>query len=170
LRSDLYDAASGLSAIVATVTNSVGAQVDAQDVVYSRALMGGGFAASVVYSLPDTASFHQDVVFVGFDPGFNPTNWGFAESSTNTLRVQIITEFYSNPPAPLMIERPLYIEQDQTSPSQHGVARCHRLHAGLRRLRVWAGANFRCVHQWKHRGRIAGGQGLCHLQWPDVLN
>jgi hypothetical protein len=107
----LYDAASGLSAIVATLTNSTGVLVDPQDVVFERALVGGGFAASVVYSLPDTGSFHQDVVIVGFDPGFNPTNWGFAETSTNTLQIQIITEFY-DPPQPIMIERPLYIEQN----------------------------------------------------------
>ncbi len=109
----LYDAASGQSVIVATLTNTTGALVDAQDVVYNRALVGGGFSASVVYSLPDTASFHQDVVFTGFDPGFNPTNWGFAESSTNTLQIQIFTEFY-NPPQPIMIERPIYIEQNPT--------------------------------------------------------
>jgi hypothetical protein len=107
----LYDAASGLSAIVATLTNTTGVQVDAQDVVYDRALVGGGFAASVVYSLPDTGSFHQDVVFTGFNPGFNPTNWGFAESSTNSLQIQIITEFY-NPPQPLMLTNPIYIEQN----------------------------------------------------------
>lgn len=107
----LYDAASGFSAIVATLTNSTGVLVDPQDVVYDRALVGGGFAASVVYSLPDTASFHQDVVFVGFDPGFDPTNWGFAESSTNTLQIQIITEFY-DPPQPQMVMRPIYIEQN----------------------------------------------------------
>jgi hypothetical protein len=107
----LYDAASGLSAIVATLTNTTGVLVDPQDVVYDRALVGGGFAASVVYSLPDTGSFHQDVTFVGFDPGFNPTNWGFAETSTNTLQIQIITEFY-DPPQPIMMERPLYIEQN----------------------------------------------------------
>ena len=107
----LFDAASGLSVIVATLTNSTGVLVDPQDVVYKNALVGGGFAASVVYSLPDTASFHQDVVFTGFDPGFNPTNWGFSENSTNSLQIQIITEFY-NPPQPIMIERPLYIEQD----------------------------------------------------------
>lgn len=106
----LYDAASGLSAVVATLTNSTGVLVDAQDVAYNRALVGGGIAASVVYSLPDTASFHQDVVFVGFDSGFDPTNWGFAESSTNSLQIQIITEFY-DVPQPTMIERPLYIER-----------------------------------------------------------
>ena len=71
----LYDPVSGLSAMVATLTNSTGILVDPQDVVYNRALVGGGFAASVVYSLPDTASFHQDIVFVAFDHGFNPTNW-----------------------------------------------------------------------------------------------
>jgi hypothetical protein len=107
----IYDAASGLSAVVATLTNSTGVQVDPQDIVYDRALVGNGFAASIVYSRPDVGSFHQDVVFTGFNPNFNPTNWGFAESSTNTLEVQIITEFY-NPPQPLMVTNPIYIEQD----------------------------------------------------------
>ena len=96
---------------MATLTNCTGVQVDAQDIVYDRALVGGGFAASVVYSLPDRGSFHQDVVFVGFNPTFNPTNWGFAESSTNSLQIQIITEFY-NSPQPLMVTNPVYIEQD----------------------------------------------------------
>jgi hypothetical protein len=36
----------------------------------TRALVGGGWTASVVYSLPDTGSFHQDVVVTGFDPSF----------------------------------------------------------------------------------------------------
>jgi hypothetical protein len=107
----LYDAASGQSVIVATLTNTPGVLVDPRRVVYDRALVGGGFAASVVYSLPDTGSFHQDVVFVGFDPGFDPTAWGFAAASTNTLQIQIITEFY-DPPQPQMQARPLYVEQD----------------------------------------------------------
>jgi len=107
----LYDAASGQSVIVATLTNTPGVLVDPRRVVYDRALVGGGFAASVVYSLPDTGSFHQDVVFVGFDPGFDPTAWGFAADSTNTLLIQIITEFY-DPPQPQMLARPLYVEQD----------------------------------------------------------
>ena len=53
----LYDAASGKSVIVATLTNTTGVMTDPQDVVYDRAFVGGGFAASVVYSLPDTGSF-----------------------------------------------------------------------------------------------------------------
>jgi hypothetical protein len=107
----LYDAASGLSVIVASISDSTGALADPQHVVYNRAFVGGGFAASVVYSLPDTGSFHQDVVFTGFDPGFDPTAWGFPANSTNTLQVQIITEFYDSP-QPLMLERPLYVERD----------------------------------------------------------
>jgi hypothetical protein len=107
----LYDAASGKSVIVASLTNSTGVLVDPQDVVYDKAFVGGGFAASVVYSLPDTGSFHQDVVFTGFDPGFDPTVWGFAAASTNTLQIQIYTEFY-DPPQPDVLERPIYVEQD----------------------------------------------------------
>ncbi len=107
----LYDTASGQSVIVATLTNSIGVLADPQDVVYDRAFVGGGFAATVVYSRPDAGTFEQDVVFVGFDPDFDPTKWGFAAASTNTLEVQIFTEFY-NPPEPTAIMRPLYVEQD----------------------------------------------------------
>jgi hypothetical protein len=107
----LYDAASGKSVIVAGVTNSTGVLIDPQHVVYPNAFVGGGFAASVVYSLPDTGSFHQDVVFTGFNPNFDPTVWGFAPIATNTLQIQIFTEFY-NPPQPTVRERALYIEQD----------------------------------------------------------
>ena len=110
----LYDAASGQSVIVATLTNTSGILMDPQHVVYNRAFVGGGFAASVVYSLPDTGSFHQDVVFVGFDQGFDPTVWGFTPASTNTLLIQIITEFY-DPPQPQMLMRPLYVEQNPTT-------------------------------------------------------
>ncbi len=107
----VFDSASGLSALVATLTNSTGVQVDPQDIVFDRALVGGGFQASVVYSRPDVGSFLQDVVFTGFNPNFNPTNWGFAESSTNTLLIQITTEFY-DVPQPLMVTNPIYIEQN----------------------------------------------------------
>jgi hypothetical protein len=108
----LYDAASGQSVIVATLTNCTGVQADPQDIVYDHALVGGGFAASVVYSVPDTASFHQDVVFVGFNPTFNPTNWGFAETTTNTLLIQIFTEFY-DPPKPMMLTNVIYSQQNE---------------------------------------------------------
>jgi hypothetical protein len=107
----LYDAASGKSVIVAALTNTTGVLVDPQHVVYNKAFVGGGFAASVVYSLPDTGSFHQDVIFVGFDQGFDPTVWGFAADSTNTLQIQIFTEFYGAP-QPRMVANPIYIEED----------------------------------------------------------
>jgi hypothetical protein len=107
----LYDAASGKSVIVATLTNTTGVMTDPQDVVYDRAFVGGGFAASVVYSLPDTGSFHQDIVFVGFDPGFNPTNWGFAANAASTLQIQIFTEFYDSP-QPRMLTNQIYVEKN----------------------------------------------------------
>jgi len=106
----LYDAATGKSAIIATITNTTGVQSDANTIVYDRALVGGGFAASIVY-LIDAASFHQDVVFTGFNPTFNPTNWGFAESSTNTLEIEIYTEFYSFPQA-LFLTNVLFTQED----------------------------------------------------------
>src|SRR5579862_1778158 len=93
----LFDSASGKSVIIATLTNTTGVLVDPEDVVYPNAIIGSTLSASVVYSLPDTGSFHQDVVFTGFDPGFDPTVWGFAADSTNTLQIQIFTEFYSLP-------------------------------------------------------------------------
>jgi hypothetical protein len=109
---DLYEAASGLSVIVAVITNSTGVLADPQHVVYNQAFVGGGLlTASIVYSLPDTGSFHQDIEFTGFDPGFDPTVWGFAATATNTLQIQIWTEFY-DPPQPLVRQRPLYIERD----------------------------------------------------------
>lgn len=107
----LYDAASGQSVIVAAITNTMGVLVDPQHVAYNKAFVGGGFVVSVVYSLPDTGSFHQDVIFVAFDPGFDPTVWGFAAASTNTLQIQIFTEFYDCP-QPVMLTNFLYVEQD----------------------------------------------------------
>src|SRR5581483_8308033 len=107
----LYDTASGKSVILATVTNCLGTLVDGEDVVYEKAFIGGGFAADVIYSLPDVASFHQDVLFTAFDSNFSPTNYGFAAGATETLQVQIFTEFY-DPPPPGAIMRPLYVEQD----------------------------------------------------------
>ncbi len=109
----LFDAASGKSVIVATLTNCNGVQADAQDIVYNNALVGSAFSASVVYSLPDCGSFHQDIVFTAFNQDFNPTNWGFLESSTNTLQIQIFTEFYNNPTVPLYVTNVIYEETNQ---------------------------------------------------------
>ncbi|HEY3855745.1 MAG TPA: hypothetical protein VGO67_15260 [Verrucomicrobiae bacterium] len=107
----LYDARSGKSVILASVTNSTGVLVDPQHVVYAHAFVGGGLDAGIVYSLPDTGSFHQDVVFTGFDPNFDPTDWGFAANATNTLQLEIFTEFFT-PPQPQTLQRSLYVEQN----------------------------------------------------------
>jgi hypothetical protein len=107
----LYDAASGQSVIIATLTNSIGVLADPQHVVYANSIVGDSLSASVVYSMPDPGSFHQDVIFTAFNPNFDPTVWGFAATSTNTLQIQIFTEFF-NSPQPQVRERDLYIEQD----------------------------------------------------------
>jgi hypothetical protein len=107
----LFDPVSGLAVLVASITNTTGVLADSQDVVYSHAFVGGGIDAAVVYSLPDTGSFHQDVVFTGLDPNFDPTAFGFAASSVNGLQLEVITEFYDMP-QPQVQERDLYIEQD----------------------------------------------------------
>ncbi len=109
----LYDTKSGLSVVLAKLTNSYGVMVDPQHIVFTNALVGSGMAASVVYSLPDTGSFHQDVIFTSFATNFDPTVYGFAADSTNTLEVQIFTEFYGNVPQPNFLERDLYIETNQ---------------------------------------------------------
>jgi hypothetical protein len=107
----LYDSASGRSLIVASITNVEGVLVDQQDVVFPNAFVGGGFAASVVYSV-DSGAFMQDVVFTGFTQHFDPTVWGFAASSTNTLWLQIFTEFYA-PPQPQMRTNLIYAETNR---------------------------------------------------------
>jgi hypothetical protein len=109
----LFDPVSGKSVVVAEITNSSGVLVDAQHLVFSHAFVGGGFDASVVYSLPDVGSFHQDVIFTGFDRNFDPTAWGFAAASAKQLQIQIFTEFY-DVPQPQFVERPLYVEQNPT--------------------------------------------------------
>ena len=112
----LYDSSSGKAIILAAVTNgagtnSTGILVDPRDVVFPNAFVGGGFAASVVFCV-DPGRFTQDLVFTAFDPGFDPTVWGFAASSTNTLWLQIWTEFYA-PPQPQMRTNLICAETNQ---------------------------------------------------------
>ena len=99
----LYDAASGVSAIIANVTNSTGVLVNNQTVVYPDAFVGA--CADIVYSV-DRGSFSQDVLLTGF---LNPADYGFP---TNTTRIQIITELYDLP-QPDVIVRPLRVERNQ---------------------------------------------------------
>jgi hypothetical protein len=99
----LYDAATGVSVIVAAMTNTVGVLVGDNQVVYENAF--SGVCADVVYTI-DRGSFEQDVVITG---RLDPADYGFPP---NTTRIQIFTEFY-DAPQPERILRPLYTEQDQ---------------------------------------------------------
>lgn len=96
----LFDAASGQSAIVATLTNSLGTQVSSNQVVYPDAFVGA--CADVSYSI-DRGAFSQDIVFTG---RFDPAAYGFP---TNTTRIQILTELFSVPQPDLLVQ-PVYIE------------------------------------------------------------
>jgi hypothetical protein len=98
----LFDAQSGRSVIIATITNSAGVLVDENRIVFQNAF--AGVCADIVYIL-ERGSFEQDVVFTGrIDPG----DFGFP---TNTTRVQIFTEFY-DVPRPDRERRPVYVEKD----------------------------------------------------------
>jgi len=102
----LYDAASGQSAIIAAITNSLGILIGDNRVVYENAfagLDGEGMCADVVYTI-DRASFEQDVVITG---RLDPEAYGFPKETT---RIQIYTEFYEAP-RPDRLRRPLRVEQ-----------------------------------------------------------
>ncbi len=108
----LYDAASGKSMIIASLTNSQGVLVDARHVLYPGAMVGGLLQADVVYGVPDCGSFHQDVVITKFNGPLDPTVWGLPASATNSLRLQIFTEFYGDVPVPSEIMHPIQVETD----------------------------------------------------------
>jgi hypothetical protein len=98
----LFDAASGQSALIATLTNTVGTQVSSNQVVYEKAFVG--VCADISYSI-DRGAFSQDIVFTG---RLDPAAYGFP---TNTTRIQILTELYSAPEPDLLVQ-PVYIEGD----------------------------------------------------------
>jgi hypothetical protein len=96
----LFDAASGKSEVVATLTNTVGTQISSNQVVYENAFVGA--CASIVYTI-DRGTFSQDVLFTG---KFDVSAFGFP---TNTTRIQILTELYGVPDPDLLVQ-PVYIE------------------------------------------------------------
>jgi hypothetical protein len=97
----LYDAASGQSVLIATITNTPGVLVGTNQVYFENAFRGGA-CASVLYTL-ERDSFSQDVIFSGY---LDPQAYGFP---TNTTRIQIITELYQ-PPTPEILRQPMYVE------------------------------------------------------------
>ena len=104
----LYDAASGQSLVIGTLTNCSGALIASNQVIYPSAF--SGVCADIVYTL-DRGSFQQDVVLTG---NVDPVSYGFPSNST---RIQIITEFY-NPPEPEVMRRPIRVELSQTARNQ----------------------------------------------------
>jgi hypothetical protein len=99
----LYDAASGVSAIIGVVKDCSGVLASSNQVVYEDAF--SGVCADVVYTI-NRGTFEQDVVITG---RLNPADYGFP---TNTSRIQIFTEFYDGN-KPERIRRPLRVEKDQ---------------------------------------------------------
>jgi RHS repeat-associated protein len=98
----LYDAGSGRTLVIGTVTNSIGILVNATKVVYPSAFHG--ISADLVYTI-DQSSFEQDVVITG---ALNVADYGFPPETT---RIQILTEFY-DAPRPDRVKRPVFIEKD----------------------------------------------------------
>ena len=97
----LYDAASGQSLVLATITNTPATLVSSNQVYFENAFRGGA-CASILYTI-ERDSFAQDIVFSGY---LDPAAYGFP---TNSTRVQIITEFYQ-PPRPEVLRQPMYVE------------------------------------------------------------
>ena len=100
----LYDAASGNSLILGTLTNCQGVLIASNQVRYANAFCGSA-CADVVYTVKRD-SFHQDIVITG---KIDPVKYGFP---SNTTRLQILTELY-NPPTPKVVSRMLAIERNQ---------------------------------------------------------
>jgi hypothetical protein len=101
----LYDAASGVSAIIGVVKDRSGVLVESNQVVYADAF--NGVCADIVYAL-DRGSFEQDVVITG---RLNPADYGFP---TNTTRIQIFTEF-NDGNKPERLRRPLRVEKNDAA-------------------------------------------------------
>ncbi len=100
----LYDTASGRSAIIAALTNSVGVQVQSNRVVFPNAY--SGLCADVVYTV-NLESFEQDVVIAEH---FAPRDYDFPDKTT---LIQIYTEFFDAVAEPERIRRPIRVEQDK---------------------------------------------------------
>jgi hypothetical protein len=101
----LFDAASGASAILAGIRDSVGMLVGDNQVVYPGAFNANGVVADVVYTI-EKGTFAQDVIITG---RLDPADYGFP---TNSVRLQIYTEFY-DPPEPERVRHPVRVEHDK---------------------------------------------------------
>lgn len=100
----LYDAQSGNSLIIGSVTNAVGTLISSNMVFFENAF--AGISANVLYTIKK-GTFEQDVIITG---DLNPGDYGFP---TNTTRVQIYTEYF-NAPDPERVIQPLRVEPNET--------------------------------------------------------
>ena len=98
----LYDAESGKSLLLGTLTNCQGVLISSNVVRYANAF--AGVCADINYTV-NRGSVHQDVLITG---RIDPTQYGFP---TNTARLQILTELY-NPPTPRTVTHSLAVERD----------------------------------------------------------
>jgi alpha-tubulin suppressor-like RCC1 family protein len=98
----LYDAASGSSLILASITNCSGTLISSNQVLYKNCF--AGLSGDILYTL-QKSSFSQDVIW---KQNIDPADYNFPKNST---RIQIFSTFNSSKPQ--RIARPLYVEKDQ---------------------------------------------------------
>lgn len=103
----LYDAVSGNSITIASITNCSGTIIGRNQVLYENAF--NGLSGDIIYTL-ERGSFSQDIVW---RQNIDPADYNFP---TNSTRIQIFTAF--NSPAPQQIARPLYVETNQAVRAQ----------------------------------------------------
>ena len=87
-----WDAVSGSNYMIAALTNSQGAIVGSNQIVYQNAFVGGGIGADLLYTFT-IFGMEQNVVVNTQLP--SPADFGLNPESTY---LQVLTEFYSPPP------------------------------------------------------------------------
>ncbi len=105
----LYNAVSGNSTIIASITNCSGTLISSNQVYFENAFAGDGISGDILYTL-QRGSFSQDIVW---KQNINPADYNFP---TNSTQIQIFSAF--NSPAPQETARPLYVETNQAVRAQ----------------------------------------------------
>jgi RHS repeat-associated protein len=108
----LFDPVTGAFAVIGEITNCTGTLVSSNMIVYDRPFSdgdGGRLCGSLVYTIGQ-ATFEQDYIWTA---NLNPQLYGF----NSNCWVQVISEIQSAPEADIL-ERPVYIEQDEAKRQQ----------------------------------------------------
>jgi alpha-tubulin suppressor-like RCC1 family protein len=103
----LFDAVSGDSMILGSITNCSGTLISSNQVLYTNCFTG--ICADILYTV-QRGSFSQDIIW---KQNIDPATYNFP---TNSTRIQIFTALTG--PAPEQITRPLYVETNRTKRSQ----------------------------------------------------